>query len=727
MARQRLIGIDFGTTYSTVSILDERDRAITVPNASGDPKTRSAIYIGEHVPGGIAVGAEAERLAAEFPNNVVRNFKRHLGTSHTWTIDGHEYTSSQMLSYFFKTIKQDVLAQGSSIAGAVIAVPTHATDAQRKDTIAAAQSQGIHVLGLVDEPLAAALGGMLDPAIGLAYVELLPRTPTMVLDLGGGTFDLCVIKYVNDSIEVLRSLGDRELGGIDWDTKLEAVLSHKFMALPNRSSTLGGIRKRQLHEEVVAVKHALSATEATRARLWSAEDVDAIEVTRVEFEAATEELVERARILTLQMLESGRAGEVESVLLFGGSSKMPMFRRMVETLPGINNDHPRIVLDPLHSVAHGAAYYAGVLAGRIDEMLSVGGSSLRDKNVQSRTSLDLGIIVVNEAGSKVYHALIKSGTMLPTTASTTVGTIDADQRRVTLKVVQGQIEDGTKWSPSDQRHVILECQIDNLPSQLPAESPFDVEFSCDASGLVHVIANHRDSPLIATARRHGAASVDGHIVNASEEPDGVLTSHSHSTKVPRTITHSVVVADLARSQEIAGYLEEMLDVDATHSLQLNIKSLVSSALAQLNFNGSEIPSKFTGDGMIMAFPDAVKADEFSEQLQMEAALYNRGKSIELAKRHFRIGIYSGPLMLIPCTSTRGEVLYTEMSGTAIGRATRLEGSCNTGGVLVCEQTWAQLGVRQTLYGTVELISGKEHEEPIKAYRRKVVDRDPREG
>ena len=186
----------------------------------------------------------------------------------------------------------------------------------------------------------------------------------------------------------------------------------------------------------------------------------------------------------------------------------------------------------------------------------------------------------------------------------------------------------------------------------------------------------------------------------------------------------IVVIDLSRYSDICNQLEQQLDVTAVAALNRQIKGLIDLALADAGVLADGLPYKGTGDGAIIALDTAEKGSAFAEKLHFQAARHNQGKGVDLAQRHFRVGVWSGKIVLQPQPRGKGQPVSFEFAGTAIANAVRLEGACKTGEALISSETWANLAPpARGLYGREEIVKGKRNEE-FPAHRRRVIDPAP---
>ncbi|OYW11839.1 MAG: heat-shock protein Hsp70, partial [Planctomycetales bacterium 12-60-4] len=219
------VGIDLGTTYSCIAYLNEHGEPVTVPNRDGELSTPSVVmFDGDHV----IVGTEALRNSIRYPDRVVMHAKRFMGESqHRWTIAGRSFNPTDISTHILKQLLSDARERIGAIERAVITVPAQFSDVQRQATAEAGRRAGLKHVDIINEPVAAALCFVLGTE-GIWFTELATAQTIMVVDLGGGTFDLSLVKYEKNSVSVKASGGDLHLGGLDWNAALEKAIARQF-------------------------------------------------------------------------------------------------------------------------------------------------------------------------------------------------------------------------------------------------------------------------------------------------------------------------------------------------------------------------------------------------------------------------------------------------------------------------------------------------------------------
>ncbi|MFM8580740.1 MAG: Hsp70 family protein, partial [Planctomycetaceae bacterium] len=483
------VGIDLGTTYSSIAWLNEQSEPVTIPNLEGESSTPSVVM---YLEGREVVGQEALDHSIIHPDRVIHGSKRFMGADRkVWSIDGRAITPVEVATAIVRKLLNDARAQIGPVQRAVITVPAQFSEKQRLATIEAGQRAGLTQVDLINEPVAAALCYVLG-AEGLWFSELAEDQRILVYDLGGGTFDLSLVSYQQDRVQVLSSTGDLHLGGMDWNQRLLGTIADQFQREVGLDLRGTPASLQRLHREVEQCKRVLSRQTRGAIVVEHAGHRKTYQIEREQFNQLTADLLERTRQITQGLINQHRAGSSHldvTIVSTGGSSRMPMIDAMLKTIRGTTHSK---VLSPDQSIAHGAAYYAGMLlsndpaAGRFTA--SVTGQRLARFTQSSVNARSLGILIRDvDSGERVPFYLIPPNTPLPATAAKTFGTVHADQRRVTLSIV----ESGA--SSEDAPSAIGVCSIEGLPPGLPAETPIEVSISYDGSARVSVSARELTS------------------------------------------------------------------------------------------------------------------------------------------------------------------------------------------------------------------------------------------
>jgi molecular chaperone DnaK len=404
---------------------------------------------------------------------------------------------------------QDAELRIGPVRKAVITVPAYFDDTRRKATKDAGRIAGLEVLDILDEPTAAALAYSFQPPHGspvLTPDQALPSDERNVLvyDLGGGTFDVALVRLSQRRFESLAIEGDVRLGGKDWDDRIVDYVAGRFKAQygedprsdPQALVTLGAAAER--------AKRTLSKLSQTSVTCTHAGKMLTVPLTRGEFENLTRDLLTRTRLTTQQVLRQAGVDweRVDRVLLVGGSTHMPMTGQMLRDISGKIPDNSLAVSEV---VARGAALHAGIVASRSDG----GDSDLLEENVRAalRQVVEINVnshslgIEVKQGQDRLNDTLIPKNTQLPTAASRVYRTVVENQSKVRVKVLQGEA------SQADACILIGECWIEGLPPSLPNHSPIQVRCGVGSNGLIDVMALDMTSGKMARATIHRSSGL----------------------------------------------------------------------------------------------------------------------------------------------------------------------------------------------------------------------------
>ena len=514
-----VVGIDLGTTYSAIATLDERGHPVTLPNHDGEMLTPSAVLLEDNDAGAV-VGQAALDVALERPEQVATLIKRRMGyATFGRLVSGREFRPETLAALIMRKLVQDAERRLGPVRQAVITVPAYFDDTRRKATKDAGRIAGLEVLDILDEPTAAALAYSFQLPHGareLAPDLVLPNEQRSVLvyDLGGGTFDVTLVRLSQRRFEAVAIEGDVRLGGKDWDDRIVDHVATQFLKVHGEDPRQDPQSQAALTAAAERAKRTLSKLTQTSITCTHAGRMLTVPLTRAEFETLTRDLLTRTRLTAQAVLRQAGLGwdRVDRVLMVGGSTHMPMTTHMIREISGKTPDSSLAVSEV---VARGAAIHAGIVASRRGEedglMLDADVRDALGKIVEINVnSHSLGIEVKKDA-ERLNDILIAKNTQLPTAASRVYKTVVENQTRVRVKVLQGEAHQ------ADACISIGECWIEDLPSNLPKGSPVQVRCGCGSDGLIDVMALDMTSGKMARARIHRSSGLtDDEIAREAE-------------------------------------------------------------------------------------------------------------------------------------------------------------------------------------------------------------------
>ena len=495
-----VVGIDLGTTYCAVATLDDRGQPVTLPNRDGDMLTPSAVLLLDD--GSAVVGQAALDVAQEQPHRVASLIKRRMGLeSYGKPVSGREFRPETLSAVILRKLVQDAELRLGPISKAVITVPAYFDDTRRKATQDAGRIAGLDVLDILDEPTAAALAYSFQRgnALPSPHATLTDKPQTiLVYDLGGGTFDVTVVKLLPKRFQVLAIEGDVRLGGKDWDDRIVNHVAEAFVSQYGDDPRQDEQSLTVLQSMAERAKRTLSKLDQSSVTCNHAGRKLAVTLTRREFENISRDLLTRTRLTTLQVLrQAGITWEkVDRILLVGGSTHMPMTGQMLREISGKQPDDSLAVSEV---VARGAAIHAGILLAR--QTVSVPSKpanipeALADVVEINVNAHSLGVEVRKES-ERINDILITKNTQLPAASRRVYYTLQDNQSRVRVRVLQGEATQADACIP------VGECWIEGLPPVLPKGSPIQVRCGVSASGLIDVMALDMTTGRMARAEIH---------------------------------------------------------------------------------------------------------------------------------------------------------------------------------------------------------------------------------
>ncbi len=464
--REKIIGIDLGTTNSAAAVI-MGGKPTVIPSAEG-PTSAGKMFpsvVAFTKDGQLLVGEPARRQAVTNPEGTIREVKRLMGTSKTITIHGKEYTPQQISAFILQKILRDAEAfLGEKVTKAVITVPAHFNDNQRQATIDAGEIAGLKVTRIVNEPTAAALAYGIDKAD--------KELKILVFSFGGGTNDTTVMDFGGGVFEVLSTSGDTQTGGTDVDKVLMDFLVDEFRRTDGIDLRSDLKAMARLKEGAEKAKIELSGVLSTDVDLpYISADASGpknmhITVTRAKLEQLARPIVERIRQPILRTIEDAKItpDKIDKIILIGGMTKMPLVQKFIEEVVG---KKPEGGLDPMESVAIGAAIQGAIIAGEISDIVLL-----------DVTPLSLGVETLGGVLTKV----IERNTTIPTKQTQTFSTAADMQTAVTIHVLQGE------RAMAKDNISLGRFDLTGIPPAPRGVPQIEVTFDINADGVLNVTA-----------------------------------------------------------------------------------------------------------------------------------------------------------------------------------------------------------------------------------------------
>mgnify|MGYP001214119143 CR=1 FL=1 len=469
MTKEKIIGIDLGTSNSAASVL-QAGKSTIIPSAEGTTAYGKAFpsVVAFTKEGQILVGEPARRQAVSNPDRTILAAKRKMGSTHKYKIDDKEYTPQQVSAFILQKIKKDAEEfLGEKVSKAVITVPAYFDDNQRQATKDAGEIAGLEVVRIVNEPTAASM------AYGIDKQD--KQLKILVFDFGGGTLDVTIMEFGDGVFQVLATSGDTQLGGTDMDQALVDYLASEFKKKEGIDLTNDSTALQRLREAAEKAKIELSTVFETDINLPFITATNegpkhlTIKLTRSKLEQLVEPLIKKCKHPMDLAIKDAKlsANAIDKVILVGGPTRMPAVRKFVEDSVGKQAERG---VDPMECVASGAAVQAGVLAGEVKDILLL-----------DVTPLSLGI----ETLGGVFTRLIEKNTTVPTKKSQVFSTAADNQTAVTIRVFQGE-----RPMANDNKH-LGQFDLIGIPPAPRGIPQVEVTFDIDANGILHVHAKDK--------------------------------------------------------------------------------------------------------------------------------------------------------------------------------------------------------------------------------------------
>jgi molecular chaperone DnaK len=466
----RIVGIDLGTTYTSIGFVNDHGKPEIIPNREGERITPSVVMFDGESP---IVGSIAKRSAVANPEEVVQFVKRQMGVP-SWkfrTGHGETFTAEEISAIILKRLKGDAEVHlGGPVHDAVITVPAYFNDAQRKATQDAGRIAGLNVLRIINEPTAAAL------AYGMDRLE--EDHTILVYDLGGGTFDVTIMRIAGGGIEVVSSGGDKNLGGFDWDNALMEHLNDAFIEQGGRDLLEDPALTQDLRDKAEIAKKTLSTRDKTNVFLSADGKNATIGVTLETFNDLTRKLIKRTgHILDFVREDAGMEWRaIDKVLLVGGSTRMKAVPELIEKITG---KKPSLELHPDEVVTLGAALQAEILA------VKRGGSALVERQdfplveISDVTAHSLGVVAVDDMERPYNSIVLPKDSKIPGEARNEYMTVADNQTKLHVQVTQGEESD-----LEGNVTVITEKTLEIPP--YPKGAPIEVCFKYDENTIIQL-------------------------------------------------------------------------------------------------------------------------------------------------------------------------------------------------------------------------------------------------
>jgi molecular chaperone DnaK (HSP70) len=544
----KIFGIDLGTTYSSIAYVDEYGKPVIIPNAENQRITPSVVFFDGSE---IVVGDVAKESAKLYPNEVVSFIKRSMGEANfLYEYDGKNYRPEEISSYILRKVAQDAEQTiGEKIQDVVITCPAYFGINEREATRKAGEIAGFNVRQIINEPTAA--------AIAYGTVQETENRVVLVYDLGGGTFDITMIDIQENSIDVICTGGDHNLGGKDWDDRIVAYLVQEFQRQTQSEEDIledpDTWQDLQLSSE--KSKKILSQRDKTPISITHGGDRVKVELSRDKFLEISEDLLERTIALTHEMLKEAKNKGYEhfdEIIMVGGSTRMPQIPERIRQEFSIE---PRM-FDPDEAVAKGAAIYGWKLslndglirriaqktnrnieheeniiettpkqimeevAKQMSEETGVTLSAVRQSTMRIRdvASKSFGVVARRPNNKEGVFNLILKNTAVPVETKRTFYTPESNQERVLIRIMENETNEKVV---SVEHSIEIGTAVLDLPEGLPEDSPVEINFNLNREGRLQITA------MEATENRQVVAKIETSSVIQGKELEEAIERAQH--------------------------------------------------------------------------------------------------------------------------------------------------------------------------------------------------------